>query len=135
VRAFRHYARADETATQNEATSRLDRLIATVLKEDWSAGKLQEYLAALGRSPKRDPLDRVPKKVDPKATPAETTASIAAGGANPAADSPAARLLPLFEAKADRFTVFVKRARETEDASARAALAEALRAVAREFTS
>jgi ParB/RepB/Spo0J family partition protein len=135
VRAFRHYARADETTTKNEATSRLDRLIATVLKEDWSAGKLQEYVGALGRSPKRDPLDRVPKKVDPMDTPADSTARTAAGGEESAADSPAARPLPLFEAKADRFTVFVKRARESEDAGARAALAEALRAVAREFTS
>ena len=135
VRAFRHYARADETATKNEATSRLDKLIATVLNEDWSASKLQEYVGALGRSPKRDPLDRVPKEVGPKATPAETTASIAAGSVKPAADSVAARRLPLFEAKGDRFTVFVKRARETEDAPARAALVEALRAVVREFTS
>ncbi len=135
VRAFRHYARADETVTKNEATSRLDRLIATVLKEDWSAGKLQEYVGALGRSPKRDPLDRVTKKVDRTDTPGDTTARTAAGGEKSAADSPAAKPLPLFEAKADRFTVFVKRARETEDASARAALAEALRAVAREFTS
>ena len=132
VRAFRHYARADETATRNEATSRLDRLIATVLKEDWSAGKLQEYVGALGRSPKRDPLDRAEKDVAPKAAPVETTV---AGCAAPAADSPAERLLPLFEAKADRFTVFVKRARETEDPAARSALAEALRAIAREFTS
>ena len=135
VRAFRHYARADDTATEQEATARLDRLIARVLKEEWSAGKLQQYVGALGRSPKRDPLDRTEKDVAPKAAPAETTAGMAAGCATPAADSPAATLLPLFEAKADRFTVFVKRARETEDPAARSALAEALSAIAREFTS
>ena len=106
-----------------------------MLKEDWSAGKLQEYVGALGRSPKRDPLDRVPKKVDPTHTLGDTPARTAAGGEKSAADSPAARPLPLFEAKGDRFTVFVKRARETEDAPARAALVEALRAVVREFTS
>ncbi len=134
VRAYRHYAREDETGSKEKAAARLDRLIAKVLEEQWPVGKLQEYVGALGRSPKRDPLDRAVKNVGPKAAPG-TAAGIAAGVAAPAADSPAARLLPLFEAKTDRFTVFVKRARESEDAVARAALAEALRAVAREFTS
>jgi hypothetical protein len=132
VRAYRHYAREDETGSKEKAAARLDRLIAKVLEEQWPAGKLQEYVGALGRSPKRDPLDRAAKNVDPKA---ETTAGIAADCATPAADNPAAKLLPLFETKTDRFTVFVKRARESEDAGARAALAEALRAVAREFSS
>ncbi len=136
LRAYRHYAREDESESK-EAAARLDRLVAKVLEEDWSAKKLQEYVGALGRSPKRDPLDRDAKYARLEGPSAETASNVAAAAAvTPLAGSSAeSKPLPLFEAKADRFTVFVKRAREARDAAARAALADALRAVALEFAS
>lgn len=133
VRAYRHYAREDESESKEKAAARLDRLVAKVLEEEWSAQKLQEYVGALGRSPRRDPLDRVAKHAP---SVAEITSNIAAVAVTPVVGSSAeSKPRPLFEAKEDRFTVFVKRARETQDAAARAALADALRAVAREFAS
>ena len=118
VRAHRHYARDDETRSKEKAAARLDRLVRKILEEDWSALKLQEYVGALGRSPKRDPLDRGPKHASPKDASAEATPSVTVASL-PEVGSRVATELPLFEARTDRFTVFVKRARESSDATAR----------------
>jgi ParB family chromosome partitioning protein len=140
VRAYRHYAREDGSESKGKALVRLDRLIATVLEEDWSARKLQEYVGALGRSPKRDPLDRVAKNAAAKPASANEPESAAPVAAAPAAGrSDGLRSAPkcptLFEAKTDRFTIFVKRARESQDAAARTALGDALLALVKEFAS
>jgi hypothetical protein len=101
VRAFTHYARANDSATEQEATARLDRLIARVLKEEWSAGKLQQYVGALGRSPKRDPLDRAERDAEDDVPRRSRLLGHRGRLRDPAADNPGARLLPQFEAKAD----------------------------------
>jgi ParB/RepB/Spo0J family partition protein len=137
VRAYRHYAREDDTDSKGRASARLDRLVARVLGEDWSARKLQEYVGVLGRSPKRDPLDRAAKAVATRTASVEDTVPASAPSPRPTIDSGSRRYTPtkprLFEAKRDRFTVFVTRAKESEDATARAELRDTLLAMAREL--
>ena len=135
VRACRHYASVDDSKSKDQAASRLERLVGKVLEEDWSAQKLQEYVSALGRSPRRDPLDRVARAARPEPAAVEVTREASVAVRSLAGDGTTTKPLPLFEAKGDRFTVFVARAREAKDAQARAALAEAVRAIATEFAS
>ena len=49
LRAYRHYARQDDTASKETALARLNRLTRTVIAEEWSGRKLQDYVGALGR--------------------------------------------------------------------------------------
>jgi ParB/RepB/Spo0J family partition protein len=135
VRAYRHYASVDDSESKDRAVCRLERLVGKVLKEDWSAQKVQEYVSALGRSPKRDPIDRIARAAHSEARSVEVAREASVAVTSPAGNGATTKPLPLFEARGDRFTVFVARARETKDAQARAALAEAVRAIASEFAS
>ena len=74
IRAYRHYAREDSTETKERATVRFERLLGTVTRERWSVDRLQEYVGALGRSPKREPLDR-PRKAKQPADPSNIVAA------------------------------------------------------------
>jgi ParB family chromosome partitioning protein len=141
IRAYRHYAREDSTESKERATARFERLLATVTRERWSVDRLQEYVGALGRSPKRDPLDRPQKARQSRnssdvALPPDAAAVVqsqpdAATGTAPAVSLDPAP--PLFTEKAGRFTVHVDRARACSDAAARIALSEALRRLTSEL--
>jgi ParB/RepB/Spo0J family partition protein len=98
IRAYRHYARGDKTAEKEKALAKLDKLIARVLAEDWSAKKLQAYVSTLGR---RDD-DTAPS---PDAAPGDAALGDERGGQNAGATA------PLFELSDESFVIDLARAR------------------------
>ncbi|WP_242392124.1 ParB/RepB/Spo0J family partition protein [Anaeromyxobacter oryzisoli] len=116
IRAYRHYARGDKTDDKEKALAKLEKLIARVLAEEWSAKKLQAYVGALGRPDD----DAAPPAADAAAVDATT------GDRHP--------LPPVFEISDETFVIDLARARrDTLGPTERAELVAHLRRLLAEF--
>ena len=119
IRAYRHYARGDNTEGKAKALAKLEKLIARVLGEEWSARKLQTYVSGLGR---RDVDEAAVTEVGGAAANPDGKASGAAGEA------------PIFEFTDETFVLDLARARGgTLDATLRGELVAYLRRLLAEF--
>jgi ParB/RepB/Spo0J family partition protein len=145
VRAYRHFAKADRSPEKEKALLRTEKLVKRVIVEEWSARRLQDFVAALGRGrrirdadleiqPKSSalPAPTAPSTGDPVADLASPTSKAATATAENATPAPASPLR-LFEKTDRRFVVHLERARACDDAATRAELATALADLAREF--
>ncbi len=116
IRAYRHYARGDKTDDKEKALAKLEKLIARVLAEEWSAKKLQTYVGALGRPD------------DEAAPPAADAAAV------DATTGDRHHLPPVFEISDETIVIDLARARrDTLGATERAELVAHLRRLLAEF--
>jgi ParB/RepB/Spo0J family partition protein len=140
VRAYRHFAKADESPTNENALRRTEKLVQRVVVEEWPAKRLQDFVAALGRG-KRIRESDLEVVLSPPAKPARVDGAGARRSvvepvrevAPPAASS--ARPAPaLFDRSERRFVLHLERARACTEPVLRREVASALRELADEFT-